>query len=123
MDLFDKMRQLSELYYNEFSRNPELLLFVFNTMHKEPKLFIEGDSMQSSREVLFQQIERMMKQGKIKKMHPAHVMMNLMSMTMFPYLMFPVIKQRAKVTEEQMYKLLKERVALVPEWMKQMLKP
>lgn len=123
MDLFEKIEHLSELYFLEFGSNPELLLFIFNTMHQNPELFLDGDGMQQSRMVLFKQIEDLMKKKKIKKMHPAHVMMNLMSMTMFPYLMFPFIKQRAKLDDAQMRALLKDRVTLIPEWMKLILKP
>lgn len=123
MDLFEKIANLSAMYFEQFSDNPEQLLFIFNAIHQNPKDFVDGDGLQSSRMVLFKQIEELMKKKKIKKMHPAHVMMNLMSMTMFPYLMFPVIQQRAKLSDQQMKAILKERVTLIPEWMKLILKP
>lgn len=123
MDLYEKFQNIAELYHHEFIANPDLPLFIFNHMSSNKEMFQEGDHIHSSRIALFDQLSKLMKQGKIKKMHHAHVMMNLMSMIMFPYLMSKTIMRRANISEKDMQKILKERTTLIPIWMKEILKP
>lgn len=123
MDIYEKFGHIAHMYNEEFRNNPDLPLFILTSMSQNPKFFIDGEGMQESRMVFFEQLKDLMKKKKIKSMHFSHVMMNFMSLMLFPYLMATPIKARAGMNDVEFQHILDERVKLIPEWMKQILKP
>ncbi|MEZ5046704.1 MAG: TetR/AcrR family transcriptional regulator [Chitinophagaceae bacterium] len=120
MDIFEKFQHVTNLYFQEFSKNPSLPLFVMNQIAKDPSSFLDKENMQSSRNILFDQLNKLIKDKKLKPVHHAHIMLNLMSLIMFPFIVGPAIKTRVGLNDKQYNQLLEDRIKLIPMWMENM---
>lgn len=106
-------------YIDLLRENPDLPLFVLSEIRTNPKRFSEqlrvGPLLQNS---------ALVKQLKEKRpdLNPLHFVISLLGMTVFPFIMKPVIfdvmPDNAKVFDT----LVQERKKLIPAWIKAILK-
>jgi hypothetical protein len=62
-----------------------------------------------------------MQTGKMKKLHPLHIIANLMGLLVFPFVASNILRARAgNVNREEFEKLMLERKKLIPIWIKAM---
>jgi AcrR family transcriptional regulator len=112
--------------YSELGRsNPSLPMFVLNEMHKGHK----GVSANAGKlrtllknSVMAKQLQERVASGKYQKATIAHVMMNLLGLTIFPSLAAPLIQAIGGLKEEQYRTLQTERQKNIAEWVIQSLK-
>jgi hypothetical protein len=71
--------------------------------------------------VIFKQWQIAMKESKLE-IHPLHFMINLMSLVMFPFVGSPILKMLGDLKQDQFNKMMLERKALIPKWIKAMMK-
>lgn len=106
-------------YIDLLRENPDLPLFVLSEIRTNPQLFSEqlrvGPLLQNS--ALVNQLKE-----KRPDLNPLHFVISLLGMTVFPFIMKPVIfdvmPNNAKVFDT----LVQERKKLIPVWIKAMLK-
>jgi len=63
-----------------------------------------------------------MQKGKIKNIHPLHVIANMMSLIIFPFIASSLLMSRAgNINRVEFEQLMIERKKLIPEWIKTMI--
>jgi len=88
MTLFEKIEHFSEEYITVMVENPYLPLFVLNEISQDPKTFLKkiwGKQNMPRPQKFLEQIEKEVRKGTIKKVSPLHLLMNLISLSVFPF--------------------------------------
>ena len=111
MPLFEKIENFAEQYITMMSENPYLPLFVLNEVSKEPEIFIKkiwGKQNMPHPEKFLVQIEREVKNRTIKKISPLHLLINLISLSVFPFVAKPMIQFTLGLDEMQFKNVMEQ---------------
>ncbi|MBO9563624.1 MAG: TetR/AcrR family transcriptional regulator [Niastella sp.] len=118
MPLFDKIRVFVDNYISMLIDNPFIPLFVLNEVHKNPTDYITrlwGGRTPPVAEFAAH-VQREIAAGNIRPVNPFHLMMNMISMCVFPFVGRPIIKGVFKLENDQFMKLMEERKTLVADF-------
>ena len=119
MDLFDKIRQIVSNYIEVIIHNPYLPLFVLNEMNKKSEFGIV-DFFKVQRPLIIhrfmEDIEKEVSKGTIRPVSPAHLLVNMMSMCIFPFVAKPVINIMLDLDELQFRNMMEQRKRVVAEF-------
>jgi hypothetical protein len=63
-----------------------------------------------------EQIEKEIRNGTIKKINPVHLLLNLLSMTIFPFIARPMVTRNLKLSDLQFRKAMEERKKEIPKF-------
>lgn len=115
--LDEKLATIAENYINMLIDHPELPIFVLSEIRNNPEQFSHKMQVKA---ILTQSI--FIKQLREKKpdINPLHFLMNLLGMTIFPFIGKPVL-QTAIGNEDDFNTLMEERKKLIPKWIINML--
>jgi AcrR family transcriptional regulator len=114
-----KIEQIVSNYIDVLSENPELPLFVLSEMKGN------ADKIQNILPVQkFNDNLSFVKQLQEKRpdINPIHFLMNILGMTVFPFVAKPAFNLIASTNKSELESILKERKELIPKWIKAMLK-
>ena len=115
--LFEKIENFVIEYIDEMQENPYLPWFVMNELHRDPDQFmykIWGENNLPKPGKFLEQIENEVKKGTIKKISPVHLLMNLLSMTIFPFVAKPMLTRNLRLNEKQFKEIMEQRKSEVP---------
>lgn len=123
LDVYDKIEKLANYYIDEFIVNRDLPVFIISTIYNKMNnvLVNDDDGVSDSRKVFVNQLIDLMNKKKIKSVHPAHIISNLIGLILFPFVISPMLKQRAQINDKEFVDLMRERKQLIPIWVKGML--
>jgi AcrR family transcriptional regulator len=123
--LFEKFRLLVEHYINILSKNPDVPHFVLNAIKNHPETLAEffRKNVDFFNTTMVRQIQEEMKKGRIVALHPAQFLINLISMTVFPFVMKPLLMNAGSMNESDFAAILEERKKMIPIWLENMYKP
>ncbi len=90
--LFEKIRIFCREYITVLMENPYIPLFIINEANKQPHEFLTAMMGQNKPNLhaLINQIEEEVKKGIIHPISPAQLLLNMMSMCIFPFLGRPI---------------------------------
>ncbi len=116
--LEEKITKISEIYIDMLSEDPNLPIFVFGEIQKEPENFTSMLPITSAN----------IKEISIAKqfseydtgISPVHFMLNFLGMTIFPFIAMPLLEKIKVESPENLKLLIKERKKMIPIWMKNM---
>jgi AcrR family transcriptional regulator len=114
-------------YIDMLLKNPDLPFFVLSLL-QSGKLN-DGDhadplfrNIQQMRSTFLKNIQDAMDKGEIKNMHPLHIIANIMSLIIFPFIASSLLMARVgNVSRAEFEQLMIERKKLIPEWIKAMI--
>ena len=111
-------------YIDMLIANPNIPLFLLNELKMQPDELVKKMGM---REVLMnssfiKQFQQGVKDGKITPIHPLHFFVNIISITVFPFVASPIIKGLGDLSQQQFEALMQERKTLIPKWINASLK-
>lgn len=115
--LFDKIRRFTNEYISFLSNHAFLPAFVINELNKNPKLIQDvflheiGDSFQKLRD----DVQILANKGEIKPVEVEHVLVNMISMSLFPIIAKPLLKTMFDKSEADYQQFLNERKKLVAD--------
>jgi TetR/AcrR family transcriptional regulator len=117
--LFEKIEKFVAEYIDEMVRNPLLPWFVMNEINRDPERFLQvirskGNIPKPIK--LLEQIEKEIKKGTIKRVHPLHLLMNIFSMTVFPFIARPMLSSVLQVTDAAFKQAMEERKKEIPKF-------
>jgi len=118
LSLFDKIRQFTHDYLETVMENPYLPLFVLNEVNKQPEVFVKnmfGNQMPPVL-ILVNQIEAEIKEGIIKPISPLHLIINMLSLCIFPFVSKPIIMQTMNMDELQFRNIIEQRKTQIAEF-------
>lgn len=118
LDLFDKIRQVVDHYLTFVSRNSFLPLFIVNEVNRNPQFFFQS-ALQKEKPHLDhfrRQVEEAVAQGRIRPTSSAQLLMNLMSMLIFPFLGKPIFQAALGLSEAEFQQAMEHRRTEVAEF-------
>ncbi len=120
--LEQKLELLVEHYIDMLVQNPTLPIFILNAVNTDPKGLIDKITIDSLLDQT--QLAKQWKEMAAKHplpINPLHIFLNVLSMTVFPFVASPIIKMKLGVTDDAFQQLMQERKKLIPIWVKSML--
>ena len=124
LPLFDKIRKFTNDYIEIVIDNPFLPLFVLNEINKQPHAFSKKlfGTNRPPLHKLADQVQEEIKKGVIKTIHPAHLIMNMMSMCVFPFLGKPMIQLTMNIDDTEFKILMEQRKTMIADFIIESLK-
>lgn len=124
MSMYEKIEAFSSEYIEKVIENPFLPLFIMNEMHKQPAEFLKDmwGGQKPQIEKFLQQIQEAIAKKEIRPIHPAQLLMNMMSLCVFPFIGRPMLQLISGMDDKQFIELMHERKTLVPQFIIQSIK-
>ncbi len=116
--LDQKISAFSNNYIDLLTANPELPLFILSEVRANPERFVNKLPVAKVAESHF--IQQL--QEKRPDVHPLHFLMNVLGLSVFPFVMKPVFHASGILNERAFAARMEERKALIPKWIMGMLK-
>lgn len=119
LPLFEKIDKFCNEYLSIVMENPHLPLFVLYEIGQNPERFIQKVMAGSSRPQpgrLLEQINQEVVQGRINPVNPIHLLLNMISLTLFPFVAKPMLQANLGISEEMFMALMEQRRKEVPRF-------
>jgi AcrR family transcriptional regulator len=115
----EKVKIFVNSYIDLLTRQPDIPLFIFHELKLNPeKLATKMGVNEVFKSFFFQQLKQEIEAGKIKNIHPLHYVINMIGMSVFPFIAAPLMKHLSGIDSRNFDVLIDQRKTLVPEWMK-----
>jgi AcrR family transcriptional regulator len=120
--VMEKFEKIIEAYISNIKENPHMPIFILHELSQNRLQFL--DAVKSKIHHLpnflefFQQIQEEQEAGLIKPIPPMHLLLNVMSMSIFPFIVKPVFCNIIGIPEEQFDLLMDQRVEVVTQFVK-----
>jgi TetR/AcrR family transcriptional regulator len=117
--LFEKIERFCEEYITIMIENPYLPLFVLNELSRDAEKFLNstwGKQNIPRPERFLEQIEREQKRGLIRAVSPLQLLMNLISMTIFPFVGKSMFQFNLHLDELQYRSIMEQRKKEIPKF-------
>lgn len=114
--LFQKIERFCEEYISQLIRTPYVPIFILNEINRQPQTFLKkvlGNNKPPLQIVLLQ-IELEVKAGVIKPVNPIQLLLNVVSLCLFPFVARPLVEHIAGMNTKQFQILMEERKKEVP---------
>lgn len=118
LPLEQKLRNFTSKYLEIIKANPDIPLFVLHELNKNPtrlKTFMLNEIGKKVRPFL-RQLEEEAKQGHTVDLPPEQLMVNIMSMLIFPFIGRPVLQVIFEMDEEKFDRFIEERQKILPDY-------
>ena len=119
LPLPEKIREIVKNYIEGLTENPQLPLFVLNELQQQPELLVKQFKTKPN----FPNIQQFLmeiavagEKGIIKKISPIQLMLNVLSMCVFPFVAKPLLKGVTGIDEVQFKLLIEERKQFVADF-------
>lgn len=118
-----KLEALVANYIDLLTEQPNLPLFILTEIRRHPQKLIKNMGIKKilHGSVLMQQLAAQSKTQK-SRMHPLHILMNLMSLIIFPFISSPLITAVGDINNKEFNRLMMQRKKLIPVWIKSLIK-
>jgi len=110
--LFTKIEHFCEQYIGTVIENPYIPLFVIYELNREPKKLIElmwKGGKKPALKKMADQIEDEIRKGNITPIEPLQLILNMMSLCVFPFVVKPMFQHISGLTDEQYKQMLERR--------------
>jgi AcrR family transcriptional regulator len=116
--LEQKFTLVSNNYIDLLIANPDLPLFILSEVRTNPERFVSNLPVAKIIDSSF--IKQL--QERQPDVHPLHFLMNLLGLSVFPFIMRPVFRASGVMSDKMFKTRMEERKAAIPKWMVAMLK-
>ena len=116
--LNEKIQRIVAAYIDFLSHHPDLPIFIINEMRGNSSKIMRqiNEELIPLRGHLFRRLQEAGQQGIIPPFDPFHFIVNLIGLTVFPFIGRPVIQRVTNTDDKQFQALMEERKTLVPLW-------
>lgn len=110
-----KIERLIAQYIAVISRNSYLPIFLISEMNKHPDRFFDSIFPKElpRPEVFVRQVEEAVAEGRIRAVEPSHLIVNVMSMCLMPFVAKPLLRVLLGMTPEEWDKFIQQRTSEV----------
>lgn len=118
-----KVALLINHYIDMLISNPNIPIFVLSEVNANPHKLaakLGFDKVDHGNIALVQQWKTMCAEHKIT-INPLHILLNVLSMTIFPFVASPLLRERTGLTMDDFNELMQERKKLIPVWIQAMI--
>ncbi|MBL7807814.1 MAG: TetR/AcrR family transcriptional regulator [Saprospiraceae bacterium] len=125
LPLEEKITRFIDFYIGLISKNTFIPLFIISEINKHPDHFFENVMPRQlpQPEIFFRQVQEEVAAGKIRPIDPRHLIINIISLCIFPFLGKPLMRMLLGLSPEEMKKLLDQRKQEVTSFVLAGLKP
>ena len=119
--LLTKLEQFVDRYLDFLTEHPYLPSFILQELHRHPEAFVNNISawgVQPNPMKLIMQIQVEAQKGMIRPVHPVHLVVNVLSMCVFPFVARPMMKAMLQVSDEDYTVFIKDRKAVIVDFVK-----
>ena len=121
-DAVEKLCKYVEAHIDLLLQKPDLPTFVIHEIHRDPDRFFNNLISKMPGPPPFAsfmgQLMQEMSEGKIREMDPRFVWMNVMAMTVFPFVAAPLMSRMLLTDPDTYHTLLRDRVTSVQLFIK-----
>ena len=96
------------LNYLPYSKHLHILLAFPNAYYQRLEPMGKMDNME--------QIEKEVEKGTIKRIYPMHLLMHLLSMTIFPFVAKPMMTRNMRLSDSQFKQIMEQRKTEIPKF-------
>lgn len=116
LPLEEKIPAFCTEYIDKMLANPFIPLFVVNEINNQPDDFFKKiwGGKKPDVSILVSQLETAIKEKRITPVSPAQLIMNIMSMCVFPFVARPMFQRVMGVSDKQFRQLMEERKKEIP---------
>lgn len=109
--LEEKIRRFVNFYVDLIARNPYVPIFVISEMNKHPDRFIDNILPKEipKPDVFLHQVEVEIAAGRIRPIKPQHLLVNMVSLCIFPFVAKPMMRIVIGMNAQEMRIFLDER--------------
>ena len=125
LSFFDKVRAFCEAYVTMAMENPFIPIFILNEMHRNPEGFEKtfGDIPKKVPHTLLKSvIKKAVDDGLIREIDPPQLIMNMLSLCMFPTISRPMFQLVMNMSDTQFKKMSELRKTEVADFIIQAIK-
>ncbi|PZX58087.1 TetR/AcrR family transcriptional regulator [Algoriphagus chordae] len=119
----EKIELIPENYIDRLTENPNIPIFILSELRNNPEELIKKTGAKKAflNSIFIQQLQEEIEAKRVKPIKPLHFMMNMLGMTVFPFVANPMIKGLGDIDQAEFEELMQERKTLIPIWFKAML--
>lgn len=124
--VFEKIERFTEAYISIVMEHPFIPVFVLSEIHRNPDEFFETyirPELAGNIQTIAQQFAVAAQQGIIRPIDPRQLMMNVMSLCVFPFVARPMLQRMMHVNDAAFMQLINERKTAVSQFIIQAIKP
>jgi TetR/AcrR family transcriptional regulator len=115
-NVLTKLEMLCVAYINQIQSMPYLPLFILSEANYQPEAFLK--KMWGNRKppvkAFINMIETAVNEGKIKRVDPFQLIMNIVSLSIFPFMAKPLMQYVTGINKKQYDAMMEERKKMVP---------
>lgn len=118
LGFYDKISSFCEEYISMAISNPYMPMFVLSEIHRQPDAFLKkmfGNELPNLGQ-FHQQIEDEIEAGRIHPIHPVQLVMNMMSLCIFPFIGKPILSAVMGLDNAAFLGIMNERKKQVPQF-------
>lgn len=115
--VFEKIKKFTHNYISFVIKNPFLPAFVIQEMNNNPEFvanFLKNKNVPDASNFILQ-IEKEMVAGIIKKGNPKQLLLDILSMTIFPFAAQMLVKGIIKLSDKEFNAMMEERKTTISE--------
>lgn len=118
--LIEKVSMIAEEYINMLKANPDLPLFVLTEIRTNPAKL--ADTMKIKTLLLESIFFKQLMEATEGKIHPMHLLINIMGLTVFPFVASPLLQNVGSMKQSDFDNLMEERKKMIPLWFDSIIK-
>ncbi len=110
----EKIGKIVDRYINMLINNPDLPIFVLSEIRQHAERL--GTALNIRPTLLHSAFARQLRERK-PDTNPLHFIMNMLGMTLFPFIAHPVLKAADAIDQDTFRTMMEERKKMIPLWM------
>lgn len=116
--LDEKIQAFAHRYIDFLLDQPNIPLFILSEIKSKPEHIIDNVPMKTIflQSHFTQQYEKAVLDGKLPQLDIMHFLMNLVALTVFPFIASPLLKPLGGISNERFKEMMLERKELIPKW-------
>lgn len=120
--LEQKVEALVTTYIDQLIVEPQIALFIITEIKNNPKDSVLTSMVKTmiANSVFVKQYEQAVDDGKIPPVNIFHFLINVVGLTVFPFIGAPIMKNIGDMSDREFKTLMLERKKLIPAWIKTM---
>ncbi len=121
ISIFEKIKRMVDHEISTLIKHPDLARFIITEIAQTPELLIEygmklGVNPRMFIETFEKQVAKEVNEGLIKPIDGKQLLINIMSLCIYPFVARPIIQTMMKVDETSYYKMVEQRKKEVSEF-------
>ena len=125
-DFLERTRHLVNTYVDAILEHPEIPLFIVSELSQKKAQFVEEIKRQAeflpAIQAFIGQMMLEMEEGRIRRFPPVQLLLNILSMSVFPFMAKPAIETFFDVSDAQFIMMMNERKSVIMDFVTQALK-